>query len=273
MNTVWPNLTIGIVGGGVMAEAILSRLLSGMSIRPEQIYVSDVAVKRLAVLESRYQIQVSNDNAAVVQAAEILLLAIKPQVFSTVGPELAQVCATSTLVLSILAGTPLSRLESEFDQQPVIRAMPNTPATVGAGITAVAAGARVQSTHLDIAQALFAAVGEVVVVPEMLMDAVTGLSGSGPAFVAMVIEALADGGVAAGLPRATSLQLALQTVRGTAELLVQTHNHPALLKDQVASPGGTTIAGVAALEQAGLRSALIQAVMAAYRRSQALGQG
>lgn len=176
------------------------------------------------------------------------------------------------VVVSILAGVSLRQLEAAFDCQPVIRAMPNTPATVGSGITAIASGKAVTPEHRERATAIFRAVGEVVTVPESLLDAVTGLSGSGPAYVAILIEALADGGVAAGLPRAIASQLALSTVLGTAQLLHSTNLHPAQLKDQVTSPGGTTIAGVAALERAGFRSALIEAVQAASRRSQELGR-
>ncbi len=150
--------------------------------------------------------------------------------------------------------------------------MPNTPATIGAGITAICTGGYTKANHLDKARQLFTAVGEIVEVSESLMDAVTGLSGSGPAYVAIIVEALADGGVAAGLPRAIAQKLALQTVLGTAQLLQETKMHPAELKDRVTSPGGTTIAGVAELEKAGFRSALIQAVKAATKRSQELGK-
>jgi pyrroline-5-carboxylate reductase len=149
--------------------------------------------------------------------------------------------------------------------------MPNTPATVGMGLTALAAGSLVSAEQMELATQIFQAVGEVVTVPESLMDAVTGLSGSGPAYVAIAIEALADGGVAAGLPRAIADRLALQTVLGTATLLKESQLHPAQLKDRVTSPGGTTIAGVTKLEQAGFRSALIEAVIAATKRSQELG--
>jgi pyrroline-5-carboxylate reductase len=175
-------------------------------------------------------------------------------------------------VISILAGVTISKLEQIFPQQPVIRVMPNTPATVGAGMTAIAPGKYAQTEHIEQGKSIFAAVGEVVEVPESSMDAVTGLSGSGPAFVALAIEALADGGVAAGLPRAIALQLATQTVLGTATLVKETGIHPGVLKDQVTSPGGTTIAGVAALESAGFRSALIEAVKTATARSQELGR-
>ncbi len=150
--------------------------------------------------------------------------------------------------------------------------MPNTPATVGAGMTAIAAGNHINPSHLTVATSIFAAVGKVVEVPESLMDGVTGLSGSGPAFVALMIEALSDGGVAAGLPRAIAAKLALQTVLGTAKLIEETGIHPAQLKDNVTSPGGTTIAGVGKLEEKGFRSAVIEAVKTAYGRSQELGK-
>ncbi len=166
----------------------------------------------------------------------------------------------------------LSQLEAAFGQIPVIRAMPNTPATVGAGITALALGSQAQDRDRQIARKLFQSVGEVVEVPETLMDAVTGLSGSGPAYVAIIVEALADGGVRSGLPREIAMQLTLATIKGTVELLQATKIHPAELKDRVTSPGGTTIAGVAELERGGLRSALIQAVQAATERSQELGK-
>jgi pyrroline-5-carboxylate reductase len=167
---------------------------------------------------------------------------------------------------------PLSRLAKFFPGWAMVRAMPNTPATVGAGITALAPGDGITPEQLDQAKTIFGSVGEVIAVPEALIDAVTALSGSGPGYVALIIEALADGGVAVGLPRATAMQLALQTVKGTAELLQQTDLHPGVLKDRVTSPGGTTIAGVAHLEAAGLRSALIEAVRTAHDRAIELGQ-
>lgn len=264
---------LGIIGGGVMAEAILSRLLSQEICSSEQIQVSDVCKERLEDLIGQYQIQGSTNNDAVASNSQVLLLAIKPQIFAKVAAPLASSISPKCLVLSILAGVTLGTLEAAFPGSPVIRVMPNTPATVGAGMAAIAAGNYANQTHLDLAHQLFSAVGQVVTVPESLMDAVTGLSGSGPAYVALVLEALTDGGVAVGLPRPIAAQLALQTLLGTAKLVDETGLHPAQLKDQVTSPGGTTIAGVAALEQAGLRSALIKAVQAAYHRSCELGQG
>ncbi|MCG9885549.1 MAG: pyrroline-5-carboxylate reductase [Cyanobacteria bacterium] len=265
----------GVIGGGVMAEAIVSRLLAAGTIAPTAVLVSEPMAQRRQILEERYAIATTDDNRAVITQAETILLAIKPQVFGPVAAALEDAIAGRTgaapLILSILAGVPLAKLEAAFPTWPVVRAMPNTPATVGAAMTAIAAGQATTAAQLEQATALFQAIGEVVTVPETLMDAVTGLSGSGPAYVALLIEALADGGVAAGLPRAIALQLATQTVRGTAQLVAETGLHPAVLKDQVTSPGGTTIAGVTALENHGFRAAAIAAVKAAATRSRELG--
>jgi pyrroline-5-carboxylate reductase len=253
-----------------MGEALLSRLVARQTFLPGEIWVSEPQAQRREFLVAQYGIKATADNQDIADA-EVLLLAIKPQVFDAVVSQF-QSTHSQQVVLSILAGVPLLKLEAAFTNQPVIRAMPNTPATVGAGITAIAAGRTAQAKHLQIANHIFSAVGEVVEVPETMMDAVTGLSGSGPGYIAILIEALSDGGVAAGLPRAIATQLAIQTVRGTAELLHQSGMHPGELKDRVTSPGGTTIAGIAQLEQAGFRSAVIEAVRAACRRSQELGQ-
>lgn len=273
------SIKLGLIGGGVMGEALLSRLIAQQLYRADQVLVSEPQAHRRDVLAQDYGVNVTSDNRAAAEASEVLLLAIKPQVFEAVTSTLTlqgvgdrQAREFLPVVISILAGVPLSQLEAAFEHQPVIRAMPNTPATVGAGITAIAAGKTVQPNHIERAKAIFQAVGDVVEVPESLMDAVTGLSGSGPAYVALMVEALADGGVAAGLPRAIASKLALSTVLGTAQLLQTSGMHPAELKDRVTSPGGTTIAGIAQLERAGFRSAVIEAVQAAYQRSQQLGR-
>ncbi len=257
-----------------MGEALLSRLINLSIYEPSQIIVSEPQPARQDFLAQKYKVAVTADNSLVfINSEEVVFLAIKPQVFTAIAQELSPYIdqSQSPLVVSILAGVSLSQLEVGFPGLPIIRAMPNTPATVGAGITAICAGAYTKGNHLDTARQLFSAVGEVVEVSESLMDAVTGLSGSGPAYVAIMVEALADGGVAAGLPRAVAQKLALQTVLGTAQLLNETEMSPAELKDRVTSPGGTTIAGVAELEKAAFRSALIQAVKAATNRSQELG--
>ena len=264
------NICLGIIGGGVMAEAILSRLLAQQVFVPDTVLISEPRKERRDFLTQKYQVQVTADNQTVISAAETLLLAVKPQTFKIVVSDIT-LNANSTII-SILAGVTIDKLEQAYPKQPVIRAMPNTPATVGAGITAIALGKYAQEEHLKQAKLIFNAVGEVVEVAESAMDAVTGLSGSSPAFVALAIEALADGGVASGLPRAIALKLATQTVLGTATLVKETGIHPGVLKDRVTSPGGTTMAGVAKLESVGFRSALIEAVKTATIKSQELGQ-
>lgn len=278
-------IKFGTIGGGVMGEALLSRLIAQKVYLPSEILVSDPQPQRRQFLTETYGIGTTVSNLEVAAATEVLFLAIKPQVFDTVALELAvggdrpqdhngEIAnpKSEAVIVSILAGMPLSKLEQAFPGQAVLRVMPNTPATVGAGMSAIAPGKLVQPAHLELVKRIFEAVGEVVEVPESMLDAVTGLSGSGPGYVAILIEALTDGGVCAGLPRAIASQLALQTVFGTAKLLQETGMHPAELKDRVTSPGGTTIAGIAKLESNGFRSALIEAVKAACLRSQELGK-
>ena len=256
-----------------MGEALLSRLLAQGMYAPEEILLGEPSAERRQVLSEQYAIQTTDDNRRVIEASRVILLAIKPQVFELVTKDFVGVrCDPPPLLLSILAGVPLSVIETAVPGWPVVRAMPNTPSTVGAGMTALAMGSHTSGAHGELANEIFSSVGQVVQVPEGMMDAVTGLSGSGPGYVSIVIEALADGGVAAGLPRAIANQLALQTVLGTAELLQQTGIHPAELKDRVTSPGGTTIVGIACMEELGLRSALIEAVRAASSRSRELGK-
>jgi len=272
------KIKLGLIGGGVMGEAILSRLISSQKYTGKQILVSEPQAERRDFLTKTYDVQVTKDNLKAAQATEAVILAIKPQVFPTLVQELRtgllqySPANAYPVLLSILAGVSLNKLTAAFPHHPVIRAMPNTPATVGAGITALAPNHNVLPQHLAMAKDIFQMVGEVVELPESLIDAVTGLSGSGPAYVALLLEALSDGGVAAGLPRAIASQLALQTVLGTATLLQETKIHPAELKDRVTSPGGTTIAGVTELERGGFRAAIINAVLAASARSQELGK-
>lgn len=269
------SVKFGLIGGGVMGEALLSRLIAQKIYQPSEVLVSEPQQQRRSFLEQQYGVAMTVDNRVVALNASVLLLAVKPQVFEAIARDLAdavkELAGSPPLIISILAGVSIDQLQAAFPQLPVIRAMPNTPATVGAGITAISSGSHTDDSHQKIAQQLFSAVGEVVEVPETLMDAVTGLSGSGPAYVAMMVEALSDGGVAAGLPRLIATKLALQTVRGTVQLLQETGMHPAELKDRVTSPGGTTISGIAELERAGFRSALIEAVRAASERSKELG--
>ena len=264
-------MELGIIGGGVMGEAILSRLLAQGIYPAQAVAVGDRHEERCQWLRSRYGVQAVTDNRQIVQA-RVLLLAVKPQSLKQVFQELGnqQVRVESELVISILAGVSLAQLGEFLPHKPIARVMPNTPARVGAGISAIAANELVNAEQRALVRQIFGCVGTVVEVPESLLDAVTGLSGSGPAYVAVIIEALADGGVRVGLPRAIAQELAVQTVLGTAQLLKETGLHPAQLKDQTASAGGTTIAGLVVLERCALRSALIEAVTAATQRAQEL---
>lgn len=266
------NLALGVIGGGVMAEAIVSCLIGQKVYAANSILISEPQAQRRDFWQQEYGVEITADNLAVMQA-ETVILAIKPQILDSVvtALDLAAHQKFAPLMVSILAGVTLERLESAFAGYSVVRVMPNTPATVGAAMSAIAIGKNVTPQQAQIATNIFGAIGEVVIVPESLMNGVTGLSGSGPAYVALMVEALADGGVAVGLPRAIAQQLAIQTVLGTAKLLKETDLHPAILKDRVSSPGGTTIAGVAALEKGGFRAAAIEAVKASYQRSQELG--
>jgi pyrroline-5-carboxylate reductase len=263
------TIRLGIIGGGVMGEAILACVLSKQIYSAQEICISDPQPERRDYLSSEYGVQVTDDNA-LSSVGEVLLLAVKPQVFAKATEGLSG--TNVPLVISILAGVTLAQLEVAIASKAIIRAMPNTPAQVGAGVTAIALGTSANQDHRETALRIFTAVGEVVELPESLMDAVTGLSGSGPGYVAVVIEALADGGVAAGLPRVIATKLAVQTVLGTAQLISKSGIHPAELKDRVTSPGGTTIAGIAQMERSGVRSGLIDAVIAATRRAEELGK-
>lgn len=263
---------IAVIGGGRMAEALVSGVLSAQLCRPEHIRVTDPDVARLDHLKKQYGIEASGTNRDAVLWADIVVLAVKPQVVDAVLNEIGTVL-TERLVISVIAGVPISRiLDASGPHTHVIRTMPNTPAMIGEGMTALAIGPDVLAAEVTAARNIFESVGKVVPVEERLMDAVTGLSGSGPAYVFLLIEALADGGVKMGLPRDTAGLLAAQTVLGAARMVLETGQHPARLKDQVTSPGGTTIAGLHRLEQGSLRAVLIDAVEAATKRSQELGR-
>jgi len=267
-------LKLAIIGGGNMGEALVAGLLADGVATPAGLWVTDVAPERIAVLRQRYGVRTGGDNIEAASWAEVIILAVKPQVMDGVLDELKDRLPERTLIISITAGIPLSRIAARLGGvRKLVRVMPNTPCLVRAGASAVAATPSVSPEERAQAVRLFEAVGKVVVVEERLMDAVTGLSGSGPAYVFQIVEALADGGVKMGLPRETAATLAAQTVFGADKLLVETGEHPATLKDKVASPGGTTIAGLHALEAGGVRSVLIAAVEAATKRSEELGRG
>ena len=265
------NSKIGFIGGGNMAEALIKGLVKG-TFPAGQIIVSEPSAERRRLLESRYGVGFSADNLTLVRDCPLIILAIKPQLLNEVVGDFAAAFGSDQLLVLILAGVTTTTLEAGFAGRPrVERAMPNTPALVGEGATALCPGRFASADDLASVRHIFEAVGSVQVVTEAQMDAVTGLSGSGPAYVFTVIEALADGGVREGLPRETALNLAVQTVLGAARLVKESGEHPALLRDKVCSPGGTTIAAVQVLEDRGLRAALMAAVAAATRRSRELG--
>jgi pyrroline-5-carboxylate reductase len=267
------NRKIGLLGAGNMAGALIRGLLGSKTLRPEQIRASDPRADQLAQLETSYGIETHADNSELLAWANVVVLAVKPQVIGQVLERVSREIQRDTLVISIAAGVPLAALEARLPAGArVLRAMPNTAAIALAGATGIAPGSHATPEDIRFAKALFDAVGRSVVLDESALDAVTGLSGSGPAYVMMIIDALADGGVKVGLSRETALMLASQTVYGSAKLLLETGEHPGRLKDMVTSPGGTTIAGLHALEAGGLRHTLMNAVEVATRRATELGQ-
>ena len=264
---------IAFLGTGNMAEALVKCLLRAGVADASEIVCAEPRAERREDVARRYGVKVVPQNLAATEEAQIVVLSVKPQTMDDLLEEIAPAIDHSKLVVSIAAGVPIAAIARKLGAGVrIVRTMPNTPALVGAGATALARGAHATPADLDQARALFEAVGVAVVVEEHHLDAVTGLSGSGPAFLFLVIEALADGGVKVGLARPVAMALAAQTVLGSAKLVIETGEHPGRLKDQVTSPGGTAIAGVHALEQGGLRSALIAAVEAATRRSHELGE-
>ncbi|HTP49389.1 MAG TPA: pyrroline-5-carboxylate reductase [Anaeromyxobacteraceae bacterium] len=264
---------IAFLGAGNMAEALVKGLLRADVAAPGEVLCTDRRPDRLAELAERYRVRTSSDNRAATSGASIVVLSVKPQVMNKVLAEIAPALDETKLVISIAAGVPLAAIERRVGHGiRVIRTMPNTPALVGAGATAISPGEHALEEDLRQAKALFDAIGKTVVVDESLLDAVTGLSGSGPAYIFLIIEALSDAGVKVGLDRRTSQDLAAQTVLGSAKLLIETGEHPGRLKDQVTSPGGTAIAGLHTLEAGGLRTTLMNAVEAATKRSHELGR-
>jgi pyrroline-5-carboxylate reductase len=263
---------VGFVGAGAMATALIRGLLSSHDFGSDQVRASDVNAERLARLASDFGIETTESNEELVAWADVIVIAVKPQIVDRVLPEIARALDKSAVVVSIAAGVTIATFEAGHPPESrVVRAMPNTAAIALAGASAVAPGTHATTQDLAVAKALFEAVGRCAVLDESLLDAVTGLSGSGPAYVMVIVEALADGGVKVGLNRETALMLAAQTVYGAAKLLLDTGEHPGRLKDMVTSPGGTAIAGLHTLESGGLRRTLIDAVEAAANRSAELG--
>ena len=266
--------TVGFLGAGNMGEAMINGLLQARLVDAKAVWATDVRADRLEQLAGKYGIRTTASNSALVAESDVVILAVKPQIMGAVLKEIAGAVDEGTLLISIAAGVHTRTLRAHLGK-PVrlIRVMPNTPALVLEGVTAIARAEGLDPGDLETAAELFGAIGRVVVLDEDALDAVTGLSGSGPAYVAVVIESLSDGGVKMGLDRATAMTLAVQTVLGSAKLIRETGMHPGQLKDMVSSPGGTTIAGISALEEGGVRSTFIRAVERATERSRELGKG
>ena len=260
----------GLIGTGQMGSALVGGWLKSGVLTTDQITATDVSEASRNDFFVRTGIAVRDSNTDIVRESDVIILAVKPQVFADVAAEIRKYTANK-LFLSILAGTTLATLRDRLGPDcRIIRAMSNTPCLVGLGACAFSPANSATEDDARLAATLLGAVGMATQLDESLLDAVTGLSGSGPAFVYMMIEALADGGVKSGLPRAVALQLAAQTVYGSAVMVQRTGEHPGVLKDRVCSPGGTTIAGVAALEDGGMRGSLIRAVVEATHRSREL---
>jgi pyrroline-5-carboxylate reductase len=274
---VLKNKKIGFIGGGNMAEALIKGLVSASFIEAKNIFASEPSQSKRDALHAAYKIKVTGDNRELTKKCDIIILAVKPQILKEVLADIGSLVNSGKLVISVAAGVPISIIDESLrgdtnDKFSVVRTMPNTPALVQEGVTAIASGKNVTKMDVKIAHRIFEAVGCTVDVEEDQLDAVTGLSGSGPAYIFMLIESLSDAGVKMGLSREVANTLTIQTVLGAAKLARETGKHPGELKDMVTSPAGTTIAGLHALEEGGLRTTMMNAVEDATLRSRELGQ-
>jgi pyrroline-5-carboxylate reductase len=265
---------IGFIGSGNMGEALISGLVLSKAANPENIICSDIAEDLLEEIQTKYKVSTTTDNIEVAEKSEIIVYATKPQILGSVLKETAPALDQSKLIISIAAGVPLAAIAIGLQKKlRLIRVMPNICAFVKESATAIAAGEYASKEDVALARAIFDSVGVTVFIQEnVLMDAFTGLSGSGPAYIFTIVDAMADAGVKMGLSRKDSLFLSTQTILGSAKLLLESKEHPGQLKDRVASPGGTAIVGIHTLEQGGIRTTLINAVEAAAKRSKELGE-
>jgi pyrroline-5-carboxylate reductase len=264
---------IGLIGSGNMGTALIGGLISSGASSAEKIMCADIKESKTAALRERFGVETSSDNCRVAAESDIVIYAIKPQIMATILKQTAPCLDMNKLVVSIAAGVPLKAIELCLKKTlRLIRVMPNVASAVMESATGITAGEHVLASDLDLARAVFDSIGKTVVVDEYLMDAITGLSGSGPAYIFLIVDALADAGVKVGLSREDALCLSAQTLLGSAKLLMETHEHPGKLKDSVTSPGGTAIAGLHTLEAGGLRTTLINAVEAATKRANELGK-
>lgn len=265
---------VALLGAGKMGGILIQAFLKQQILRPEQIIATVAHPERAVALGAQWGVEVTTDNLAAAQKSNVILLGVKPFQVASLLEQIRSGLDASKLVLSFAASVKTAAIEAAAGLPlPVVRAMPNTPAMLGAGISALCSGQYVSAQHLQLAATLFEAVGRTVVVDEKHMDAVTGLSGSGPAYIYIIVEALAEAGVKVGLPRDVATQLAAQTTLGAAKMVLDTGYHPALLKDAVTTPAGCTVDGILELEEGGLRVTLIKAVMRATARARELAAG
>lgn len=266
--------TIAVLGAGKMGGILLQAFLKQQITSPERLFATVAHADRASVLSAQWGIEVSTDNLTIANKADVLLLGVKPFQIPALIEEIRPALTPDKLVISFAASVRTEAIErAAVEEVPVVRAMPNTPSMLGAGISALCRGRYVETRHMTLAESLFSAVGRTVIVDEKHMDAVTGLSASGPAFIYIILESLAEAGVKVGLPRDIATLLAAQTTFGAARMVLETGYHPALLKDAVTTPAGCTIDGILELEEGGLRVTLIKAVMRASQRARELAAG
>jgi pyrroline-5-carboxylate reductase len=259
---------LAVLGAGKLGGILLRAYLKQGLFKPKNVTATVKHGEKAAALAKELGVAVTSDNRAAVKGADIVLLGVKPQVVAEVLKEIAPEISAKAVVISVAASVPTTYLEQHLgDRAVVVRAMPNTPAAVGCGMTGICRGAHAGPEHLEVAREMFDAVGRTVVVDEKNMDAVTGLSASGPAFAYIMLESLAEAGVKVGLPREVSTLLAAQMMKGSASVVLETGDHPALLKDSVTTPAGCTIDGILELEEGKLRVTLIKAVVKATSRA------
>jgi pyrroline-5-carboxylate reductase len=265
---------LAVLGGGKMGEALLAGLLASGWRRPSEVTVTARSPERLAHIRDTYGVEVGLDNGAAVAGAEVVVSAVKPQDIEGLLSSVSAHLGADQTLLSVVAAISTSFIEARLSEPvPVVRAMPNTPSVVHEGMAGIAAGAHAQEEHLKLAFEVLSHVGRVIVVPESYLDAVTAISGSGPAYFALLAEAMIEAGILLGLSREISTSLVIQTMLGSAKLLRDEKMHPVELREMVTSPGGTTIRAIHVLEQSGVRAAFLNAIEAAMERSRELAQG
>ena len=266
------ELYIGFVGGGALTESIINAI-RGTLLPSGNIFVSDHKRKRCTELTSRYRVNAYVGVDSFIDKVKLLVVAVKPKDAPSAFAEIRNKITLNTVIISVIAGLKIELLEKFFPHSTIVRAMPNVPILVGEGMTAYTINRQAVPSDRKLVEQFWSSIGRAIELEEKFMDAVTGLSGSGPAYAFLMIDALSDGGVAAGLSRAAAIELAAQTLLGAAKMVLETGEHPAALRDKVTSPAGTTIEGIRVLEKNGVRSALIEAVVAATEKSRLLGGG